>query len=244
MCRALAFVIAIVSIASAVLAHDEATLDPHNPSPGVRLELSELPRTKTAAAAAYGLRVTGVSREITLDLWIQNFGSHFHRVAAGLRLDESGNVLSSRPVNTGQPLPPITISPGPYPEGAAWSVALVSADRAVRAFAAVIPRPIISRNGTCMVQVELVSFRGDRFVATGAGFPTGEEVTVESRYAGRVNQKRQMISSEGRLPLEVIAHETVGPDPSPGDKAHYSVKSQSCAVAVDYHWGRRALSRR
>jgi hypothetical protein len=95
-----------------------------------------------------------------------------------------------------------------------------------------------------VVQLELVSYRGDRFVATGAGFPPGQEVAIESRYADRVIGKRQTISSEGRLPLEVLAHETNGPDPSPGHKASYIVKCQSCAVAIDYHWGARALSRR
>jgi hypothetical protein len=123
-------------------------------------------------------------------------------------------------------------------------VALISVDRAVRAFAGTIPRPIISRSGLCMIQLELVSHRGDRFVATGAGFPPGDEVTIESRSAGRVIEKRKTISTAGRLPLEVLVHETIGPDHSANDKARYLVKCQSCAVAIDYHWGARALSRR
>jgi hypothetical protein len=240
MVRSLALVFVVLWLAPPVFAHDEEVLDPHNATPGVRLELIELPRTKTSVAVTYRLRVTGVSREIIFNLWTQNFGALFHTVASGLRVDESGNVVSNRPVRAGEPHRPITIKPGPYPQGAAWSVALVSVDRAVRAFAAVIPRPIISRSGTCTVQLELVSYRGDRFVATGAGFPPGEDVTIESRHAGRVIEKRQTISSEGRLPLEVIAHDTVGPD----HKARYVVKCQSCAVAIDYHWGARALSRR
>src|SRR6266849_5563596 len=212
MFRSFRLVVVVLLIAASVFAHDEEVLDPHNPTQGVRLELSELPRTKTSAAVTYRLRVTGVSREVIFNLWTQDFGALFHMVASGLRVDESGNVVSSRPVKAGQPHLPITIRPGPYPQGAAWSVALVSFDRAVRAFAAAIPRPIIARSGTCMVQLELVSYRGDRFVATGAGFPPGDEVTIESRYASRVIEKRQTISSEGRLPLEVLTHETIGPD--------------------------------
>jgi len=91
-----------------------------------------------------------------------------------------------------------------------------------------------------MVQLELVSYRGDRFVATGSGFPPGNEVTVESRSAGRVTEKRRTVSSEGRLPLEVIAHEAIGPD----DNARYVVKCKSCAVAIEYRWGAGALARR
>jgi len=240
MLRSFGLVFVGLLLAAPVFAHDEEVLDPHNATGGVRLELSELPRTKTSAAVTYRLRVTGASREIIFNLWTQDFGALFHMVASGLRLDESGNVLSSRPVKAGQPHPPITIRPGPYPQGAAWSVALVSVDRAVRAFAAVIPRPIISRSGTCMIQLELVSYRGDRFVVTGAGFPPGDEVTVESRYAGRVIEKRQTISSEGRLPLEVITHETIGAN----QEARYIVRCQSCEVAIDYPWGARALARR
>jgi hypothetical protein len=244
MFRSFWFVFVALLITASVFAHDEEVLDPHNATPGVHLELSESPRTKTSAAATYRLRVTGLSREITFNLWTQDFGAPFHMVASGLRLDESGNVLSTIPAKAGQPRLPIEIGPGPYPQGAAWSVALVSIDRVVRAFAAVIPRPIISRSGTCMIQLELVSYRGDRFVATGAGFPPGDEVSIESQYAGRVTEKRKTISSEGRLPLEVLVHETIGPDHSPGHKARYAVRCQSCAVAIDYQWGTRALSRR
>jgi hypothetical protein len=240
MLRLFGLIFTVLLIAAPVFAHDEEILDSHNATQGVRLELSESPRTKTSAAVTYQLRVTGVPREIIFNLWTQDFGALFHMVASGLRVDESGNVVSSRPMKAGQPPLPLAVRPGPYPQGAAWSVALVSVDRTVRAFAAVIPRPIVSRSGTCTVQLELVSYRGDRFVATGAGFPPGDEVTIESRYAGRVIEKRQTISSDGRLPLEVIAHETIGPD----HKARYVVKCQSCAVAIDYAWGARALSRR
>ena len=234
------FVCSVLLIASSAFAHDEDVLDPHNATEGVRLELRELPRTKTSADVTYRLHVNGVSRETTFNLWTQDFGSLFHIAASGVRLDELGNVVPGRPMKAGQPHPPITIKPGPYPLGAAWSVALVSVDRAVRAFAAVIPRPIISRSGTCMVQLELVSYRGDRFVVTGAGFPPGNEVIIESRYAGQVIEKRRTISLEGRLPLEVLVHEAIGPD----RKARYVVRCQSCAVAIDYQWGERALSRR
>jgi hypothetical protein len=236
----LGFAFVVLLIAPSVFAHDEDVLDHHNATPGVRLELSELPRTKISAAVTYRLRVTGVSRDIIFNLWTQNFGAPFRMVASGLRLDESGRVVSSRAVKAGQPPPSITIGPGRYPQGAAWSVALVSVDRGIRAFGAVIPRPIISRSGICMVQLELVSYRGNRFVATGAGFPPGGEVTIESVYAGRIIEKRQTISSEGRLPLEIISHETIGTE----HRATYRVRGQSCEVAIDYPWGARALARR
>jgi len=232
--RSALFVLVVLVTSGPVLAHDENGLDPHNATRGIRLELSESPRV--TAGGTYRLRVTGVSRGNMFNLWTQDFGAPFRMVASNLSVDEFGNVVSSRPAKP----EPFTVRPGPYPQGAAWSVALVSADRAVRAFAAVIPRPIIPHNGSCMVQLELVSYRGDRFVATGSVFPPGNEVTVESRSAGRVTEKRRTVSSEGRLPLEVIAHEAIGPD----DNARYVVKCKSCAVAIEYRWGAGALARR
>ena len=242
MFRSFGFLLAALLIAVPGYAHDEheQTLDPHSATPGVHLELIEWPRTKSSAAVMYRLRVTGVSRDIVFNLWTQDFGAMFHMVASGLWLDESRNVVSSGPMKAGQPYSPVTIRPGPHPQGAAWSVALISVDRAVRAFAWVIPRPIISRSGPCVVQLELVSYRGDRFVATGAGFPPGYEITIESHSASRVIEKRKTVSADGRLPLEVLVHEATGED----RKARYAVKSQSCTVAIDYRWGPQALFRR
>ena len=238
--RSFGLVLVGLLLASPVFAHDDEILDPHNATVGVRLELSEVPRTAASAENVYQLRVTGASRDTVFNLWTQDFGALFRMVASGVRLDESGQVVSSTPGKTGQPPRSITIGPGPYPQGAAWSVALVSVDRKIRTFSAVIPRPLISRSGICMVQLELVSYRGDRFVATGAGFPPGGEVTIESVYAGRTIEKRQTISSEGRLPLEIISHATIGTEHS----ATYRVRGQSCEVAIDYPWGARALARR
>jgi hypothetical protein len=134
----------------------------------------------------------------------------------------------------------MVLEPGPYPQGAAWEVALVSADRALRAFAKVIPHPITARDGPCTISLELISHRGDRFMASGAGFVPGEEVLTESRYAGRVMQKRQRISPEGLLPPDVGSHGASNAEHS----ARYAAKGHSCDVVAEYEWGEPALSRR
>jgi hypothetical protein len=119
-------------------------------------------------------------------------------------------------------------------------VALASVDRTLTAFAKVIPHPIIARDGVCTVSLELASRRGDRFVASGTGFEPGDEVITESRYSGRIIQKRWRISLEGLLPSDVILHAASDADHS----ARYAVKGRSCNVAVEYDWGKPALSRR
>jgi hypothetical protein len=229
-------------VAVPTFAHDEATLDPHNGTPGARLELHELASSNASKDASFGLRATGIAPTRLFELWTQDFGNEFRPVASGLRIGDSGNVVPS--VNSGgfgQARFPeqVTLSPGPYPRGAAWTVALVSVDRSVRVFASVIPRPIIGRNRSCMVELELVSPAGDRFVVTGAGFPPGREVTAEVRYSDRVVEKRQRTSTSGRLPLNVLFHNTA----DPGRHARYVVKCDECEVAIEYEWGVAALSR-
>ena len=227
--------------ASPVGAHDEETLDPHNATPGLLLQMVELPRTSPSDPVRYRLYTVGFPTGIVFSLWAQDFGQAFRLVGSGFQTDRWGNVVSSKQAKTARPpAKQLTFAPGPYPRGAAWRLALVSTDRAFRAFAGAIPRPITARNGSCTVKLELVSYRGDNFVATGAGFAPDDEVVAETRYSDQAVRKRQRISAQGILPLSVISHQSSGPDRS----ARYTVTGRACEVAVQYTWGKAALSRR
>jgi hypothetical protein len=174
-------------------------------------------------------------------VWAKDFGHSFHEVATGFRMDESGVMVSSELDGAGRlrRLDEMVLEPGLYPPGAIWEVALASVDLTLTAFAKVIPRPITARDGSCTVSLDLVSRRGDRFVASGVGFPPNEDVVIESWYTGRMIKKRQRVSAEGQLPLDVISHGASGLDRS----ARYEVKGRSCNVAVEYEWGEPALGR-
>jgi hypothetical protein len=139
-----------------------------------------------------------------------------------------------------QRLEEIALDPGSYPRGAVWEVALVSADQAIMAFAKVVPRPIAAQQGACGLSLELVSGRGDRFLAAAGGFTPGEPVVVELQQARGTTEKRVRVLADGRLPLDVITHGTPAADPH----ARYTVKGRACEVAVDYAWGEPALTRR
>src|SRR5262249_41994512 len=159
-------------------AHEPILLDTSRATPGLYLELSELPSSKAPASttARYQLRASGLPRGVVFSVWTKDFGHSFHEVAAGFWMDESRVIVSSEPAGTsGRPrrLDEMTFEPGPYPRGAVWEVALVSADRTLTAFAKVIPRPITARDGPCTVTLELVSLRGQRFMAAGTGFTPG-----------------------------------------------------------------------
>ncbi len=243
--------------ASQAMAHELTLLDDRRPTPDLRLELTALPSTTTPASATprYRLRAFGLPRGVVFGVWARDFGHSFHEVATGFQMDGSGVMVSNeldgaswirrwwRWLVNGQPqrLDEMALDPGPYyPRGAVWEVALASVDRTLTTFAKVIPYPITARDGACTVSLELASRRGDRFIASGAGFDPGDEVLAESRYSERIIQRWWRISPEGLLPPDVILH---GAN-STGHSARYAVKGRSCNVVVEYEWGKPALSRR
>jgi hypothetical protein len=232
----------LLALAPKVGGHEEDTLDPHNASPGVRLGLRQVPLSTPALAVRYQLHGTGFATGTVFSLWAQEFGRPFRMVASDLRIDSLGNVGSRDMVGGAAQdrIKPLELEPGYSPPGAAWMVALVSVDRTIRAFAAVIPYPIVARDGPCKLQLELVSYRGDRFVATGSGFSPGEEVAIESASGSRTNRKRQRILKDGRLVPDVVSHVQLDSERT----ARYTVAGNSCRVTIDYRWGEEALEAR
>ena len=177
---------------------------------------------------------------MTFGVWTKTFGQNFEEVLSGFQVNAGGILVSNDELGRSRRLEDIVLDPGPYPRGAAWGVALASEDHKMAAFARVIPHPIISRDGACAVSLELISLYGNRFVASGVGFGGGEDVEIELRSAGQVTHRKQRVSADGRLPLEVISHGSIGVE----RVARYAVKALSCKPAVEYEWGEAALKRR
>ncbi len=232
-----AAVAVLLSVSPALAGHGAEDLNAAQATPGVHLELKAV---AGAGPVQYRLSATGVPHDVTFDVWAKDFRQQFREIAFGFRLDGSGAMVSS-PFERDGPkrLDEMTVSPGPYPQGAAWEVALVSIDRKVKAFARVIPRPIVARDGPCTVFLELASARGERFVATGTGFVAGDDVAIESAFSGQVSRRRSRISPDGLLQPDDIALAPIGSD----RHARYSVKGRSCEVTLEYDWGAPALQR-
>ena len=129
--------------------HSSGLLDPRRATPGIHLELVELPSSAAAGTAKYRLRAEGVPHGVTFGVWTKDFGQQFTQVFSGIRMDEAGVLVFVD--GSGQPrrLEDIALDPGPYPRGAVWMVALASDDYKLSAFAKVIPHPIVGRDGTC-----------------------------------------------------------------------------------------------
>jgi hypothetical protein len=235
--RAGAILLLILGASPAFAGHSTVLFDAHRATPGIQLELAALP-AHSGSPVTYRLRATGVPRNIVFDVWAKDFRQPFREIASGFRVDEA-DVLMSIDLVGGQRqrLDSMVFGPGPYPRGAVWEVALASQDRQITAFAKVIPVPIVARDGSCAVSLEVVSHRGERFLASGGGFMPGEEVVIESRYSDLVSRKQGRVSIDGRLPPDVILHASTGYD----RRARYSVKGRSCEVTLDYQWGEAAF---
>jgi hypothetical protein len=234
--------VALFLLWSAVVAarHSSALLDPSRASPGIHLELVELPSGASPGAKKYRLRAEGLARGFTYDVWTRNFGQPFTQALSGFRLNEAGDLVSTDSLGRPRRLEDIALDPGPYPNGAVWMVALASDDHKLSAFTKVIPHPIAARDGNCSVSLELISLHGNRFLSTGTGFAPGTEVDIELRSVGRVTHRKQRVSAEGRLPQDVVMHGGVDTDTT----AQFAVKSPFCQPAVQYEWGEAALKRR
>jgi hypothetical protein len=225
---------------SPAFAHDAFLLDARRATPGPLLELIELPAMGVTAGKRYRLQVEpGLPRGVVFGVFTKPFDHGFHEARTGFRLDESGALVSGEGASKGR-LDDMNFGPGPYPRGAAWEAALVSADRAVRIFARTVPYPITAEDGACKISLELSSHLGDRFVASGRGFPPSEDVLTQLRYSGRLIQKQSRTSPEGLLAPDLISHRAIGADRS----ARYAVKARTCEVSVEYSWGEPALIRR
>jgi hypothetical protein len=218
--------------------HSFTTLNPNKASPGIRIQLVELPPVAPGGAVRYSLRTDGFAPGTTVGLWTKDFGQYFKEVIPGIRFDPRG--LPVAPDSAGGRKGPIELDPGPYPRGAAWGVALASDDHQVAAFAKVIPRPIESRDGPCSLSLELISLFGNRFVVSGAGFVPGESARAELTSAGRTAYRVLRVSADGSLPPDVVTHGEAGADPN----ARYAVKALKCKPVVEYQWGEAALKRR
>jgi len=242
MLRRLGLALTFFASASPSSAHDAFLLDARRATQGPRLELVEAPSVGERGGKLYRLTVApGLPKGVVFGVFTRPFDHGYHELESGFQLDESGTLVAPGPGGPGRRrLDEITMGPGPYPAGAVWEAALVSADRSIRIFARVVPYPITVSSAGCRVSLELASHLGDRFTASGSGFPPGEEAATEQRYSGRSIQKRNRVSAEGMLTPELLTHRELGADRG----ARYTVRARTCEVSIDYDWGQPALVRR
>jgi hypothetical protein len=213
-------------------------LSPRQATPGLRLELIEIPSLGGNGAKKYTAHASDFPRGLMFGVYTKDFSDTFAEILSDFHVDDSGNMVSTSGGKQ-QRLQDLILTPGPYPRGAAWDIAIATADRSVSAFAQVIPQPIAVQSSGCSVSLQLLSPRGDRFLVTGSGFSSSEEVLTELTIENRIEQRLRKASADGQLTRHVISHAAMGKDRT----AKYSVKGRSCKVTTEYEWGERALIR-
>jgi hypothetical protein len=229
----------LLACCSAVEArHSFSALSPRNASPGIGFELVRLPAA-ASGPVRYSLRTSGFPSGLAIGVWTRYFGQDFEQRIPSVGFDAAGVPVALDSSDGRRKGQPIEIDPGPYPKGAAWTVALASDDHQVSAFARVIPWPIESRDGTCTVSLELISLHGNRFLASGSGFVPGENARVESTSLGKTTYRVLVVSADGTLPPDVVTHGAISADLS----ARYAVKGAKCGPVVEYQYGDAALKR-
>ena len=85
-------------------------------------------------------------------VYTKDFSDTFAETLSGFHVDDSGNLVSTSGGKQ-QRLQDLILTPGPYPRGAAWDMAIATADRSVSAFAQVIPQPIAVQSSGCSVSL-------------------------------------------------------------------------------------------
>jgi hypothetical protein len=230
----------VLCAAGDLLAHDETSFDKRRATPRVKLELVEIAGSRDGAVS-YQARATGAPRDAEFEVWARDWRSPYStEIASGVRIDDTGRLVSTGQGDRPRPKGVIALTPGAYPRGAPWEIVLASADRKITAFAQVVPRPIRAVSGACVVSLQIASPRADRFRAFATGFPPGDDLVIESRSSGRVTARRLRASAAGELPPDLITHAASDADRA----ARYSVKGRSCEVALDDSWGELALQSR
>src|SRR4030088_2592608 len=96
--------------AAAAARHGSGVLDRRRATPGIRLELVELP--SSSGTAKYRLRAEGVPRGTTFDVWTKDFGQQFTEAFSGFRMDEAGVLVSIDGSGRSRRLEDIALDPG------------------------------------------------------------------------------------------------------------------------------------
>lgn len=145
-------------------------------------------------------------------------------VIKGLRLDESGRVLTEK----GEEL---NLVLGKMFRGEFIEFTLAADDGSAKASVEIALFPIEAvGNGGCRLKVRPMSIRGDSFHIAGSGFRPDQEVRVVESFDGRVVQDKYKAKGDGSLKIVVLPGRG-------GGEASLTASDDSCSVTVRYNWG-------
>jgi tetratricopeptide (TPR) repeat protein len=214
--------------------------EPEHSTPGAQLRLSK-------QGGKYHATASGFPSGKTYSLWsMLSFGNRWEFLT-GFTADSAGKIVctaepdvrdSQEPLRCSGPLEKVAPEIMRPAKGEPISLALVSLDGTVRAFAKAFPRPIEDSDNSCHVWLEILTGAGDLFAARGEGFQPGEVVQTISEFEGIRHQREITTDAEGRF--KQLLNPWVEGEKKEG-KARYKVMATGCKLQLKYGWGRKAF---
>lgn len=122
-----------------------------------------------------------------------------------------------------------------FQKGLPIAFAARSTDGAHATYVKTVPKPIVGRNRTCRIELELVSTDARTFVAFGSGFPSDEAVNLSWTYARNTGSNSVRSDSAGTF-IAAVNHGGQARGPRKWS-AQLKAAASSCKVEVRYRWG-------
>jgi hypothetical protein len=88
--------------------HGAVLIDARRATPGVRLELVEVPAVAPWGPLRYELHASGVPANVVFSIWTREFGGTFEETLRRFRLDETGILVGLDKAGNVQPIDNVT----------------------------------------------------------------------------------------------------------------------------------------
>ncbi len=216
-------IIAVASDASEWVTKAPFDWDPLYSTPGTSLRIEEASRETldSASLIEYRFTATGFDADGDATMWMKQGPAYRAHSAT---IDSTGLVVVG-----GADLFMVS----GFVAGQSLDVALVSGE--MRAHAKVFPFPIESQEADCRIQIELLSPKGNIFMASVSGFDVGEPVRVESLYKDEHIDQVIDVPADGVIDMPLVYGEY------DRGTATLRVSGAECTTSVTYGVGEDAF---
>jgi hypothetical protein len=207
-------------------------------SPGVAISLKEISRRKVGdhRAVIYRLVGSGFSKEKSYSITTTPLDLQPTTILEGVTLDGLGQaVCAGRPgtCRGDSPNDPVDLTLFAA-KGEPKRFALISGDGQSKAFAYVIPFPILGVDRGCSVEVILLTQGAEAVLIHGSGFDPNSDVGMVATSEGETRQRDLKVGDDGdfwEVGLAYVKGKSKG-------TARVTLKSKTCGPSVSYDWGK------
>lgn len=220
------------------LANIQRNWGPKMNSPGASIILKETSRKSTGRQTVvfYRIMTLGMPKDELYQLVLTSFDLQPKLIQWGISLNESGQaVCSGRSGACGDPAKPDDpIDLGLVAaKGEPKRFSLVSADGQVKAFAYVVPFPIVGTDRGCSIEEVLLLQNAEAVLIQGSGFAANSAVDMKAKSETEQQEATLRADSSGGV-FTVLLPCVKGKTDGTGK---VTFASQTCSPTLTYHWG-------